>query len=375
MKMKIRFKKEEVNGKWMTEWVDNLNKKLDTHIYIENNEIFFPPEIAEGTCSYHLLAEGLDAFVMNITFKKSLIFERIPTKQSSFYSLHLNCSVYPVEHVSNGQKNRLGGSVVSGLFWASSDTSASFKVHEDKKVEAVIISMSKEYLQNAFWDAKSPSHACILKDNDTNACILRSNGTHKCVLKENSASMCVLNDNEHLISNSLYTQIGRAKYHLAQEMIHYNKQSAIPEKFVFKANILKILALFIKRITSDNKETEKTFQFNDASKIMEIKKLVEENADFNHFTLDELSKIAGMSKTKLKIKFKEIVGVSVYQHYLEVRMQKAKELLYSNPGSITNIAYGMGFKTVSHFSQLFKKHYGVNPKEMLIASKKDAIRR
>ncbi len=375
--MKIQFKKEEVSAKWLTEWVSSMNERLNSNIYIEDNEVIFPKEIAEGVCSYHNLVDGLEAVVFNLTFKIPITFERIPTSHSNFYSLHINCSSYPIEHISNGQKNKLGGSAISSLFWSSSDNSASFKVQPDKKFEAIIISMSKEYLQNAFWDAKAPSHACILKDSETNTCILKDNGIHKCVLKDNKESVCVLNEDEHIISNSLYTQIGIVKYNLAHEMIHHNKKSATPEKFVFKGNILKILALFIKRITSDKKEqADKAFQFNDATKIMEIKKLVEENADSNHFTLDELSKIAGMSKTKLKIKFKEIVGSSVYQHYLDVRMQKAKEMLYNNPTSITNIAYGMGFKTVSHFSQLFKKHYGVNPKEMLMASRRSSsIRR
>jgi AraC-like DNA-binding protein len=56
-------------------------------------------------------------------------------------------------------------------------------------------------------------------------------------------------------------------------------------------------------------------------------------------------------------------GSSLHQYLLNYRISMAIELIESTYGSITDIAYQVGFKDISHFSKYFKKKTGRAPSE------------
>ena len=45
----------------------------------------------------------------------------------------------------------------------------------------------------------------------------------------------------------------------------------------------------------------------------------------------------------------------------ELKMKKAKEMLKSDYGSITDIAHFLGYLDIYDFSRVFKKHTGIPP--------------
>ena len=78
--------------------------------------------------------------------------------------------------------------------------------------------------------------------------------------------------------------------------------------------------------------------------------------------LKELAYIAAMSETKLKQLFKETFGTTIYTYFQQARMEEAAFLLKKGKRSVAEVGYEMGFSNLSHFSRLFEKHYGLNPK-------------
>jgi AraC-like DNA-binding protein len=78
--------------------------------------------------------------------------------------------------------------------------------------------------------------------------------------------------------------------------------------------------------------------------------------------LRELAQQAAMSETKLKQLFKQTFGSSVYTYYQQARMKEAAFLLKQGQHSVAEVGYELGFSNLSHFSRLFEKHYGLNPK-------------
>jgi AraC-like DNA-binding protein len=78
--------------------------------------------------------------------------------------------------------------------------------------------------------------------------------------------------------------------------------------------------------------------------------------------LRTLAQQAAMSETKLKQLFKQTFGSSVYTYYQQARMKEAAFLLKQGQHSVAEVGYALGFSNLSHFSRLFEKHYGLNPK-------------
>jgi AraC-like DNA-binding protein len=78
--------------------------------------------------------------------------------------------------------------------------------------------------------------------------------------------------------------------------------------------------------------------------------------------LKELSQLAAMSETKLKQLFKQTFGTTIYTYFQQARMEEAAFLLKKGKRSVAEVGYEMGFSNLSHFSRLFEKHYGLNPK-------------
>jgi AraC-like DNA-binding protein len=92
-------------------------------------------------------------------------------------------------------------------------------------------------------------------------------------------------------------------------------------------------------------------------------------------TIDQLSKMAAMSPTKLKISFKSIYGLPIYEYYQKHRMQKARELLLSGRYLVKEAGQKIGYQNVSHFAFAFKKEFKILPSELLMerAAKAEAV--
>lgn len=81
------------------------------------------------------------------------------------------------------------------------------------------------------------------------------------------------------------------------------------------------------------------------------------------WTLDELAREIGLSRTSLAVKFKQTVGTTPLQYLLTIRIQKALHLLSATSDKLEAISQQVGYKDAFSFSKAFKKLTGVSPKE------------
>jgi AraC family transcriptional regulator, transcriptional activator of the genes for pyochelin and ferripyochelin receptors len=78
--------------------------------------------------------------------------------------------------------------------------------------------------------------------------------------------------------------------------------------------------------------------------------------------LNELSRLAGINEFKLKKGFKEMFGNTVFGYLSDVRMEIAKTELLDNKKTAIEIASELGYSSVQHFSNAFKKKFGISPR-------------
>ena len=78
-------------------------------------------------------------------------------------------------------------------------------------------------------------------------------------------------------------------------------------------------------------------------------------------TNDRLAAIAGMSTVYFRKLFTSVMGVSPITYVHQFRTEKAKEMLGSDYGTLSDIAQALGYSNLYDFSRDFKKHTGVAP--------------
>jgi AraC-like DNA-binding protein len=81
--------------------------------------------------------------------------------------------------------------------------------------------------------------------------------------------------------------------------------------------------------------------------------------------LEQLARAVGLSEKKLKYGFRQVFGVTVYEHFRNHRLERARELLDDDRLSISEVAYSVGYLNLSHFSAAFRQRFGLNPRDYL----------
>ncbi len=80
-----------------------------------------------------------------------------------------------------------------------------------------------------------------------------------------------------------------------------------------------------------------------------------------NWTIEELGKEAGLSRSVLAERFSALVGIPPMNYLAKWRMQIASELLSSGNTNFANIAARIGYESEAGFSRAFKKMTGLPP--------------
>ncbi|MGH1425679.1 MAG: GlxA family transcriptional regulator [Pseudooceanicola sp.] len=74
-----------------------------------------------------------------------------------------------------------------------------------------------------------------------------------------------------------------------------------------------------------------------------------------------LAKDVGMSTRQLERLFRRYLNRSPKRYYMELRLQKARNLLMQTDMSVINVALACGFASPSHFSKCYRAQYNTTP--------------
>lgn len=107
---------------------------------------------------------------------------------------------------------------------------------------------------------------------------------------------------------------------------------------------------------SDNTPIVKNAKLRDA--VLYIESRFDES-----ITLPDIAKAAGMNHTTLTALMKEELGLTAIEYLMKYRITVAKKQLEFTSVPIKDIANMTGFKTVQHFSRVFKSQIGATPAE------------
>ena len=127
-------------------------------------------------------------------------------------------------------------------------------------------------------------------------------------------------------------------------------------------NSLELLLISLIR-QKDAKITEAiTVSRNEKTLVQSIKIFLSQHL-MQKLSLKEIADSLGYSVSHICYSFKKCMGMSIIQYFIELRINKAKELIAEGKMSLGEISDCLDFDTIQYFSTQFKKTVGVSPSQ------------
>jgi transcriptional regulator GlxA family with amidase domain len=99
-----------------------------------------------------------------------------------------------------------------------------------------------------------------------------------------------------------------------------------------------------------------------SDKLVKALRVMEENVEYP-LSMNDVARLAGVSRRQLERLFSRYIGAPPVQHYLKVRLDHAKRLVEGTRMPIIDIAIACGFISASHFAKCFKTMHGMSPQQ------------
>lgn len=80
-------------------------------------------------------------------------------------------------------------------------------------------------------------------------------------------------------------------------------------------------------------------------------------------SIDDVARDLGLSSPAFRSLFKDYTGMSPYQYYLHLKINRSKDLLEGTDLTVKEIAHRLNFQDPFHFSKLFKNKTGQPPSQ------------
>lgn len=95
-----------------------------------------------------------------------------------------------------------------------------------------------------------------------------------------------------------------------------------------------------------------------------VRTAVEDNLDDENFSVVELGKNVGMSRSQLHRKLTALTGFSPNEVIRNMRLEYARCLLEAKSGTVSEIAYRSGFSSPAYFVKCFREYFSQTPGEI-----------
>ncbi|MFB9888148.1 GlxA family transcriptional regulator [Balneatrix alpica] len=97
-------------------------------------------------------------------------------------------------------------------------------------------------------------------------------------------------------------------------------------------------------------------------KLIEAVTLMEANVE-EPLSPDDLAMHVGVSRRHLERLFKKHLDTVPSKFYLELRLERARQMLQQTDKSVVQVGLACGFSSASHFSTTYRNHFGITPRE------------
>src|SRR5688572_1269443 len=126
--------------------------------------------------------------------------------------------------------------------------------------------------------------------------------------------------------------------------------------------VIKLLAIFAEHVASLSNQLLVQRENAEPPAITRAKAFIQEHHT-EDLSLEQVAKAVHMSTFYFCKMFHKSTGVNFTEYVSRVRIEKARNLLLNPNLRISEIAYEVGFQSLTHFNRVFKKLLGQSPTE------------
>lgn len=80
-----------------------------------------------------------------------------------------------------------------------------------------------------------------------------------------------------------------------------------------------------------------------------------------NYSLEDVARVANLSPYHFTRLFKAQTGKTPFEYLLDIKLEKAREMLQANRLTVTEVCFSCGFNNLSHFTTVFKRKTGMSP--------------
>lgn len=157
-------------------------------------------------------------------------------------------------------------------------------------------------------------------------------------------------------------------YRILNEIDNADKYKSGIKNIYLEGKILELIAIYLLEIIEceDSKNERKVLKNKEDIEAMKrVKEIIDDSFDDTP-TCEELAVKINMSVSKFTKSFAKMYGTSVHKYVINKRLENAAMLLIQKHISISEAAGLSGYNNMSHFSDSFRKKYGVLPKDFCV---------
>lgn len=313
----------------------DVAKKM--HVKVKHDTLVIPDEIANGYFKYIPMANGLQCMLSDYTLNQDMYMQR-KASGKEFYILRFDevCISDTLmvkidnDYIWEEKQNR------ASVFLTSSLYDFAYQASKGTSVKSINVLITREWL----------------------AQYIDINSMDKVLEKYlQLKTVCYHFAPFDIDYRALFTEVMDADNAAMQQSIVENRVMMMVEKF------LTHLYQKVNQLTGDDKIK---ISPDEIKRLMEVESYLVKDFSSPPPPITFLSRVAAMSTTTLKNKFKKLYGNNLYEYFQKSRMHRAKVLLMSQKYSIKEIGNQLGYSNLSNFATAFKKEFNSLPSQLML---------
>lgn len=304
-------------------------------VYSDRSVVYLPETTGTGFSRMLYLEDGLSVRNMDLRLRSEFEFMRLARKEGEEKTFQLYYFIDSIDfHFSiNDDDELLSPATFSNIILVSNDLQIRGRFEKNETVKVIVISFSVSWLKRNGFESVDCCKSFLTERYERD----------KGILMMQYPGM------------------------VAHDLVRLINKTHVPGNefpFPVKANCLKLIDLFFEAI---GKRSAVDLIQNHTSyflQMVEVEKKISTCLQDDLPLIKDLSKEFLMSESTLKKHFRIVYGKNIYEYYLDKKMHLAREMLLKETGSVSQVAYSLGYDKVSGFSKAFKKTFNILPSQL-----------